>query len=89
MGYAYYDTPLGPAGYAVEDTCHEEGCTAEIDRDLGHLCGNNPGSTDEYGCGEWFCDKHLLVAPIEVNCYLCGKCLLKWDAVDPEDVEAV
>lgn len=87
MGYAYYDTALGPAGYSVEDTCHEDGCTAEIDRGLGYLCGNDPGSPDEHGCGKWFCDKHLYVGPVGVDCYLCNKCLLGWDGIDSDEVE--
>ncbi len=42
MGYAIYETPMGDAGYAVSDTCHEEGCTEEVDRGVAYLCGDQP-----------------------------------------------
>jgi hypothetical protein len=59
MGYAHYVLADGrEAGYGVEATCDEQGCTAEIDRGLGYLCGRTPGA-DEYGCGGYFCGEHL------------------------------
>jgi len=58
MGYAHYDTPRGPAGYDVEDVCHQPGCTEEIDRGVGYLCGDQPGEDGSYGCGWWFCAEH-------------------------------
>lgn len=94
MGYAYYETPLGPAGYSVEDTCHRDGCTEEIDRGLGQLCGDTPGVPDEYGCGEWFCDKDLYMSlslPDDVRLRgggLCAKCVARWEAAHPELVAA-
>jgi hypothetical protein len=80
MGYAYYDTLLGPAGYSVVDACHEPGCDAVIDRGLAYLCGNSPGTDDEVGCGKWFCEAHLL-APVE-GCHngTCGSCWDFWEA---------
>jgi hypothetical protein len=90
MGYARYDTPMGPAGYAVEDVCHEDGCSAEIDRGLGYLCGSEPGRPDEHGCGKWFCEEHLYIPPAEVKSSgggLCGACILKYDGVDDEDAD--
>jgi hypothetical protein len=77
MGYACYDTPLGPGGYAVDDHCHQQGCDTEIDRGLSYLCGSTPGQPDEHGCGKWFCGAHLFVAPVGVAGMgggLCGAC---------------
>lgn len=90
MGYAHYDTPLGPAGYAVEDICHKEGCSEEIDRGLGFLCGNTPGQADEYGCGRWFCGDHLCCSPIEIEIIggLCEACYARWESQHPEEIEA-
>jgi len=78
MGYARYQTALGPAGYGVEDTCHEPGCEETIDRGLAHLCGRIPGSPDEAGCGEWFCGRHL---HFSADCPggQCERCLEAWE----------
>lgn len=82
MGYACYHTPHGLAGYAVEDVCHAEGCTEEIDRGLAHLCGNTPGVDDDTGCGWWFCDAHLYSPPpgadLGGDTWLCDEC---WDVL--------
>jgi len=68
MGWALYGTPLGDAGYAVEDTCHANNCEAQIDRGLAYLCGSSPGDEfGEYGCGRWFCGDHLLGKPDAVR----------------------
>jgi hypothetical protein len=88
MGYAWYDTPMGPAGYGVGDTCHQDECPESIDRGLSYLCGSTPGRADEHGCGEWFCDQHLYMAPREVSVLgggLCNKCLLQFDGVDDDE----
>jgi len=74
MGYAIYETPLGPAGYGVEDVCHEEGCTEEIDRGVAYLCGDQPGRPSERGCGRWFCSGHLYGGyplPARQHCRAC------------------
>ena len=85
MGYAHYSTPHGMAGYGVADACHASGCSAEIDRGLAYLCGTDPGRESEHGCGWWFCDAHLCVAPMGIDeQYLCDGCLLKYDGVDDE-----
>lgn len=60
MGYAYYDTPRGPAGYDVADVCHQPDCEAKIDRGLAFLCGDSPGREDDAGCGWWYCSAHLV-----------------------------
>lgn len=90
MGYAFYDTPMGEAGYSVEDICHKEGCDEEIDRGLGFLCGNTPGQADEYGCGRWFCGDHLCCAPAEVEIIggLCEADYARWEAEHPEVEES-
>ncbi len=63
MGYARYEiTRIGQrieAGYAVEAECDKPGCNERIDRGLAYLCGQTPGG-DEYGCGGYFCAKHML-----------------------------
>lgn len=89
MGYAWYDTPMGPAGYSVEDVCFEDECSESIDRGLSYLCGMAPGWADEYGCGHWFCDKHLYAAPEGVDGYLCNACILAFDGVDEDKTEEV
>jgi hypothetical protein len=63
MGYTRYTVYRNgqeiEAGYGVDDVCNKDGCTAEIDRGLGFLCGRSPGG-DEHGCGFYFCGEHLL-----------------------------
>ena len=78
MGYAIYETPLGDAGYGVEDVCHQEGCSEAIDRGLDYLCGDQPGRPSEHGCGRWFCHEHLYDAlPLPDQyvtlCRACGE----------------
>lgn len=62
MGYARYEVIRNgeriEAGYAVEAPCEEDGCTTQIDRGIGFLCGRTPGG-DENGCGGYYCDCHL------------------------------
>lgn len=57
MGYARYELPDGrEAGYAVEATCDQFGCTEATDRGLGFLCGDSPDGhrgPDEPGCGRY------------------------------------
>lgn len=78
MGYAYYEITRNgetiEAGYGVETVCEQDGCKAQIDRGLAHLCGNTPGG-DEYGCGGYFCGSHLYLgsgAPVSEG--LCAQC---------------
>ncbi len=82
MGYAIYETPMGDAGYAVSDICHEEGCTEKIDRGVAYLCGDQPGYQSEYGCGRWFCGEHMYGGPEES---LGGHCRACRDAAAPEE----
>lgn len=93
MGYGYYDTPHGPAGYSVDDVCHAEGCTVKIDRGLSYLCGSDPlTATPEHGCSWWFCGKHLFYAADihEPSLQLCTTCIAALDEDDegtPTDTE--
>jgi hypothetical protein len=94
MGYSRYDTPMGPAGYGVDDACHEPGCTAPIDRGLAHCCGDGPGRGDEDGCGRWFCERHLFyVSVAQVRAaQVCRACRDAWyeenDNVDEAEWQA-
>jgi hypothetical protein len=61
MGWARYRNHEGrECGYAVAATCDHPGCTAEIDRGLGYLCGTTDAIDGSGpGCGKYFCEKHL------------------------------
>lgn len=72
MGYARYTTPLGEAGYGLEDVCHRDGCEEQIDRGLTYLCGERPGVAADGACGRWFCPDHLHVTP--GGGQRCGAC---------------
>ncbi|MBM9509960.1 hypothetical protein [Actinacidiphila acididurans] len=88
MGNAHYTITRNgeeiEAGYAVETVCEESGCTEQIDRGLGCLCGQTPGG-DEYGCGGYFCGQHLHIGPSEDTGDLCARC---YDAADNEEAPA-
>lgn len=77
MGYAYYEITRNgetiQAGYSVETVCEEDGCTEQIDRGLGYLCGKTPGG-DEYGCGGYYCGQHLYIGPNDDTGDLCERC---------------
>lgn len=89
MGYAYYKTPRGMAGYGVEDVCHEEGCEEKCDRGLGCLCGDEPGYDDEFGCGWWFCGHHMYgPAPEQCHGGQCKACQEAWDRDHPDEEAA-
>lgn len=64
MGYAYYKSHGRHLGYGVLATCDYRGCSQEIDRGLGYLCGTSPHDiikrwSEEPGCGRYYCSKHL------------------------------
>lgn len=63
MGYAHYNLPDGrEAGYAVEASCDQPGCTETINRGIDFLCGDSPDGhrdPDEPGCGRYYCDEHI------------------------------
>ncbi|MER7794921.1 hypothetical protein [Streptomyces sp. NPDC097640] len=77
MGYAHYEVIRNgeriEAGYAVEAMCDRPDCTAKVWRGLDALCGQTPGG-DEFGCGGYFCDADLYLAPEGQNGYRCFLC---------------
>lgn len=77
MGYARYTLPDGrEGGYAVPAICGNSDCDEVIDRGLGFLCGETPGG-DEYGCGGYFCGRHLICWPVPVQ--MCLPCADEWE----------
>jgi len=57
MGWAIGYVNGRDVGYGVPATCEYPTCKAIIDRGLSHACGGFPDS--EYGCGLFFCSKHM------------------------------
>jgi hypothetical protein len=57
-------------GYGASAHCDQPECNAEIDRGLGHVCGDMHGG-GEYGCGKYFCGSHLYFVASEQRCELC------------------
>jgi hypothetical protein len=90
MGWARYQNHEGrECGYAVAATCDHPGCTAEIDRGLGYLCGTTDAIDGSGpGCGKYFCAAHLpAVRKMKGGGYasLCVAC--KDDPVDDDHFE--
>ncbi|MFF9559282.1 hypothetical protein ACF1DY_26125 [Streptomyces albus] len=77
MGYARYEIYRNgekiEAGYDVEAMCDKPDCTTRIWRGLDALCGQTPGG-DEHGCGDYFCDEHLYLAPEREHGWRCILC---------------
>ena len=73
MGYGVYweNAHQRFAGYGVPCLCEHPGCSKEINRGLGCLCGDAPGG-GETGCGLYFCGEHLYAAPQQ-----CERCYQK------------
>lgn len=61
MGYAIGYSNGRDIGYGVIATCDHPDCTEKIDRGMSYCCGEFVG---DYGCGLYFCMKHLSYAPI-------------------------
>ncbi|WP_323142734.1 hypothetical protein [Massilia phyllosphaerae] len=59
MGWSigYDSTWERDIGYGVLAHCDHPGCTAEIDRGLGHVCGDDVYG-GEHGCGLFICSEH-------------------------------
>jgi len=59
MGWAHCgpDEDGREMGYGVEAICDEPGCSEEIDRGLGHLCGDM--HRDGQSCNKYYCGTHL------------------------------
>lgn len=89
MGNAHYTIHrMGrevEAGYGVSDVCNWTPCKEEIDRGLSYLCGATPGG-DEYGCGHYFCEKHLSTPLQDGTPDLCPRCRSRWDRRQAEHV---
>lgn len=63
-------------GYGVPAECDHEDCNKRIDRGLAYVCGQEPYG-GEYGCGLYFCGKHLLYSDIlgtDRGSWFCEKC---------------
>lgn len=68
MGWSigYDDDWQKDIGYGVSAYCDHPGCAAEIDRGLSYVCGG------EYGCGLYFCGKHLQYHQGHQKCERCA-----------------
>lgn len=76
MGWAVgHDSRWGgrDIGYGVVAFCDHPGCGKEIDRGLGHVCGEQPYG-GERGCGLYFCGEHLNMTAIDGANQLCSRC---------------
>lgn len=79
MGYSCYELDkVRDSGYGVPAYCDHPDCDEKIDRGMAHCCGSEPFS--EYGCGLYFCSKHLLWGRVPrgtdryvQNCYRCSQ----------------
>ena len=64
-------------GYGVPAYCDHPDCDEEIDRGLGFVCGGEQFG-GEYGCGLYFCEKHLhyhTPRGSEDGVQLCARCV--------------
>lgn len=80
MGWATgYDTSWQrDIGYGVPSVCDHPGCTEEINRGLGYVCGGEPYGGDD-GCGLFFCGKHRDASPKG----LCERCAAELEPFTP------
>jgi hypothetical protein len=59
MSWAHgFDSSGRAVGYAIEATCDEEGCDAEIDLGLAYRCGGAAQLNGGPGCGGYYCSAH-------------------------------
>lgn len=77
-----YDTNWGrDIGYGVSALCDQPGCSEEIDRGLGYVCGGQPYG-GQYGCGLFFCGQHL--AGSDIGCdQVCDRCAIGLEVANP------
>ncbi len=61
-------------GYAVPAVCDHPRCNEAIDRGMAYVCGGQAYGGD-YGCGLFFCAKHLYFGRSADAPQLCKKCL--------------
>lgn len=76
-------------GYGVPALCDHPKCSKEIDRGLSYCCG---GYFSEYGCGLYFCGKHLPCSRkphgSEDGVELCHRCMRYRPPFEPkEDIQ--
>lgn len=64
-------------GYGVPAWCDHPDCNEVIDRGLSYVCGGQPYG-GEFGCGLYFCGKHLY---LDVGPQLCERCDTQGDVV--------
>jgi hypothetical protein len=62
-----------PIGYLFDAECDFPGCKEKIDRGLAYVCGDMHGG-GEYGCGKYFCPRHLYYTKYG---QLCKECIDK------------
>lgn len=73
MGYASGINAQGRLiGYGISAICDEPHCQTRIDRGLAYVCGDEHDG-GEYGCGGYFCARHLFISNQRV--FLCLRCL--------------
>lgn len=60
-------------GYGVPAYCDHPGCDEKITRGLGYVCGSEPYG-GEFGCGLYFCGKHLWLHRPEDTPYPVANC---------------
>lgn len=70
-------------GYGIQAVCDEEGCDKEIDRGLAYVCGDMHGGS-QWGCGRYFCGKHLFMGPPG---QMCDACYEAYAATESEEEE--
>lgn len=51
-------------GYAYVGKCAQRGCKEKIDHGLSYCCGDMHEGSDGYGCGKYFCSKHLVYVDV-------------------------
>lgn len=81
MGWSlgYDDKWRRDIGYGVPAYCDHPKCKEKIDRGLSYVCGGEPYG-GEYGCGLYFCAKHLF---LDVRAQACKQCRCRKDKKMP------
>lgn len=89
MGWAYGFVNGRDVGYGVPAVCDKPDCDEKIDRGLAYLCGDMHG--DEFGCGLYFCSRHLMYRrpkELDHSVQKCPRCYLYKSPYEPKsDIE--